>query len=85
MAVVETETHGQTLVVRLNRPERMNALNAELRTELAAIWTSFRHDPVLEVAILTGTGRGFCAGEDMKDPWPTAPQAGAVRRRRTPS
>jgi enoyl-CoA hydratase/carnithine racemase len=67
MAVVETETHGQTLVVRLNRPERMNALNAELRAELAAIWTSFRHDPVLEVAILTGTGRGFCAGEDMKE------------------
>jgi enoyl-CoA hydratase/carnithine racemase len=67
MAVVETETHGQTLVVRLNRPERMNALNQELRTELAAIWTSFRHDPALEVAILTGTGRGFCAGEDMKE------------------
>lgn len=67
MAVVETETHGQTLVVRLNRPERMNALSHELRSALAGIWTSFRHDPALEVAILTGTGRGFCAGEDMKE------------------
>ncbi|MCO6417805.1 enoyl-CoA hydratase-related protein [Siccirubricoccus sp. KC 17139] len=67
MAVVETETHGQTLVVRLNRPERLNALNQELRTRLAEIWTSFRTDPQLEVAILTGTGRGFCAGEDMKE------------------
>jgi enoyl-CoA hydratase/carnithine racemase len=67
MAVVETETHGQTLVVRLNRPERMNALSHELRGALAKIWTGFRTDPGLEVAILTGTGRGFCAGEDMKE------------------
>ena len=67
MAVVETERHGQILVVRMNRPERLNALNHELRVELAKTWTEFRHDPELEVAILTGTGRGFCAGEDMKE------------------
>lgn len=67
MAVVETERHGQVLVVRMNRPERLNALNHELRLELARTWTSFRHDDGLEVAILTGTGRGFCAGEDMKE------------------
>ena len=67
MAVVETERHGQVLVVRMNRPERLNALNHEMRSELARIWTGFRHDSELEVAILTGTGRGFCAGEDMKE------------------
>jgi enoyl-CoA hydratase/carnithine racemase len=67
MAVVETERHGQILVVRMNRPERLNALNTEIRTELARIWTDFRHDKHLEVGILTGTGRGFCAGEDMKE------------------
>src|SRR4051812_28854109 len=67
MAVVETERHGQTLVVRMNRPERLNALNGEMRNQLAAIWTDFRHDKDLEVAIFTGTGRGFCAGEDMKE------------------
>ena len=67
MAVVETEIHGQVLVVRMNRPERLNALNYELRTELARCWTEFRHDERLEVAILTGTGRAFCAGEDMKE------------------
>jgi len=55
------------LVVRMNRPERLNALNAEIRSELARIWTEFRHDKQLEVAIFTGTGRGFCAGEDMKE------------------
>ena len=67
MAVVETERKGQVFVVRMNRPERLNALNTEMRTELAKAWTAFRHDKELEVAIFTGTGRGFCAGEDMKE------------------
>jgi enoyl-CoA hydratase/carnithine racemase len=67
MAVVETERKGQVLVVRMNRPDRLNALNTEMRTELARIWTEFRHDKEMEVAIFTGTGRGFCAGEDMKE------------------
>jgi len=67
MAVVETERHGQVLVVRMNRPDRLNALSAEMRSELARIWTEFRHDKQMEVAIFTGTGRGFCAGEDMKE------------------
>ena len=67
MAVVETERHGQVLVVRMNRPERLNALNQELRIALAETWIDFRRDDGLEVAILTGTGRAFCAGEDMKE------------------
>jgi len=67
MAVVETERHGQVLVVRMNRPERLNALNSEMRVELARVWTDFRKSRELEVAIFTGTGRGFCAGEDMKE------------------
>ena len=67
MAVVETERHGQILVVRMNRPDRLNALNHEMRTELAKTWTEFRHSKEMEVAIFTGTGRGFCAGEDMKE------------------
>jgi enoyl-CoA hydratase/carnithine racemase len=67
MAVVETEEHGQILVVRMNRPERLNALNQEMRTVLAETWTEFRRDDRFEVAIFTGAGRGFCAGEDMKE------------------
>ena len=67
MAVVETEEHGQILIVRMNRPERLNALNTELRTALAETWTQFRHDDRFEVAIFTGSGRGFCAGEDMRE------------------
>src|SRR6266436_103270 len=67
MAVVETERLGRILVVRMNRPERLNALNGEMRTRLAETWTEFRHDDRLDVAIFTGTGRGFCAGEDMRE------------------
>jgi enoyl-CoA hydratase/carnithine racemase len=67
MPVVETERHGQILVVRMNRPERLNALSHEMRTLLAETWTAFRHDETTEVAIFTGTGRGFCAGEDMQE------------------
>lgn len=67
MAVVETERHGQIFVVRMNRPERLNAINRELRAGLADAWIEFREDNDLEVGIFTGTGRGFCAGEDMKE------------------
>ena len=67
MAVVETERHGQVLVIRMNRPERLNALSHEMRTELSKAWNDFRHSKEVEVAIFTGTGRGFCAGEDMKE------------------
>ena len=67
MATVEIETHGQTLIVRMNRPKSLNALNHEMRTELSEVWNDFRESKELEVAIFTGTGRGFCAGEDMKE------------------
>ena len=67
MAVVETERHGQVLVVRMNRPERLNALSTDMRQALAETWTEFRNSREFEVAIFTGTGRGFCAGEDMKE------------------
>ena len=67
MAVVETKRQGHIFEIRLNRPERMNAMGAELRAGMAQAFTLFRKDSDLEVAILTGTGRAFCAGEDMKE------------------
>lgn len=76
MAVVETERRGQVLIVRMNRPERLNALNTEMRLALADTFTEFRHSKELEVAIFTGTGRGFCAGEDMKETLETGKPGG---------
>ncbi len=76
MAIVETERNGEILIVRMNRPERLNALNAEMRQMLAETWSEFRRSKELEVAIFTGTGRGFCAGEDMKESLATGKPGG---------
>src|ERR1051326_5585249 len=67
MSVVETEQRDSIFVIRMNRPERLNALGSELRTALAEAWSEFRDSRELEVAIYTGTGRAFCVGEDMKE------------------
>ena len=58
---------GDVVWATMNRPERLNALGDELRARLAEAWTAFRDDPESEIAIFTGTGRAFCAGEDMKE------------------
>jgi enoyl-CoA hydratase/carnithine racemase len=67
MSVLEIERKDGVMVLRINRPERMGALNTELRLALAVAWCEFRDSRELEVAIFTGTGRAFCAGEDMKE------------------
>lgn len=67
MAIVETERGDGVMVIRMNRPERLNALGTEMRAELAAAWRDFRDSRDVEVAIFTGSGRAFCAGEDMKE------------------
>jgi enoyl-CoA hydratase/carnithine racemase len=65
MAVVETEDHGDVVVIRMNRPEKLNAMNTQLLTELALAWTAYQESASQKIAILTGSGRGFCAGEDL--------------------
>jgi len=67
VSVVETERRDGIFVVRMNRPERLNALGSELRAALTEAWCEFRDSRDLEVAIYTGTGRAFCVGEDMKE------------------
>ena len=67
MSFIEIERANGIMVVRMNRPERMNALGTEMREGLVDAWTEFRDSKDLEVAIYTGTGRAFCAGEDMKE------------------
>jgi crotonobetainyl-CoA hydratase len=64
---VLVETEGPILIVTLNRPEVMNALDRDSHIELAAIFDDFAADPDLWVAIITGAGeRAFCAGNDLK-------------------
>jgi len=51
----------------LNRPESMNALNLELRQALAECFRALAADSEIRTAILTGAGRAFCAGMDLKE------------------
>jgi enoyl-CoA hydratase len=53
-------------VVTLNRPERLNAMSMELIEEYHACLTAFEDDRKTRVVILTGAGRGFCSGTDLK-------------------
>jgi enoyl-CoA hydratase/carnithine racemase len=61
----DQDEHVVTITYR--RPEALNAINGEMRQGLNAAWERFRDDPDAWVAIVTGEGRAFCAGADLKD------------------
>ncbi|MEE9278279.1 MAG: enoyl-CoA hydratase-related protein [Dehalococcoidia bacterium] len=61
------ERDGRIATITYNRPEALNAINRELRADLNAAWLQFREDEEAYVAIVTGAGRAFSAGADIKD------------------
>ncbi len=63
---LETPQPG-TLVIRLARPERLNAINEVLLRELEDVLDATGADDHVRVVVLTGAGRGFCAGLDLRD------------------
>ena len=65
--VLLVEKKEQIALVTLNRPESMNALSTELRNTIADAFSDLRNNPSIRVAILTGSGRAFCAGLDLKE------------------
>lgn len=67
MSVIAYEKRDRIAYVTIQRPEAMNALGPAHNQELIEVWTDFRDDPDVWVAILTGSGeRAFCAGADLK-------------------
>lgn len=58
---------ARVTVVRLDRPERLNALTFELTAELYDALDAVAADDACRVVVLTGAGRGFCAGLDLRD------------------
>ncbi len=64
--VLTEELEPGILLVTLNRPERLNALSQGLIAELHATFERINSDRDVRVVILTGAGRGFCAGDDLK-------------------
>ena len=67
---VELEVSDGVARVTLNRPERMNAVDSASEAALAGIWDAIDRNPAIRCAVLTGTGRAFCAGADMKEEGP---------------
>jgi E-phenylitaconyl-CoA hydratase len=61
----ELDHHVATITY--NRPDSLNAINAEMRSDLNAAFARFRDEEDAWVAIVTGNGRAFCAGADVRD------------------
>ncbi len=63
---VLTERRDHVLLITLNRPDAMNAVNLELAQTMAQVLDDFDADPDLRAGVLCGAGRGFSAGMDLK-------------------
>jgi 2-(1,2-epoxy-1,2-dihydrophenyl)acetyl-CoA isomerase len=78
MANVLEDRSGSIVTLRMNRPDRLNALNVPLARELAAALNRAAKDDAIRVVVLTGAGRAFCAGGDL-------PFLREARRRNAPN
>jgi enoyl-CoA hydratase len=67
LGTIRYETVGPVVRLVLNRPDRLNAINRELRDDLSRALSAAEADPAVRVVIITGAGRAFSAGADLKD------------------
>ena len=67
MSQVLLEKRDGFAIVTLNRPEAMNALSRDLRKDFVGVFEDCCNDPAIRVLILTGNGKAFCAGADLRD------------------
>jgi enoyl-CoA hydratase len=76
------ERRRATAWITLDRPEAMNALSETLCSELLAAIAQVEHDAGIRVLVLTGAGRAFCAGADLKGVFENAGAVPAARATR---
>src|SRR5207253_1722134 len=67
MAEVETSRDGGVLTITLNRPDVLNALNADVHAALGAALKDAARDADVRAVVLTGADRGFCVGQDLTE------------------
>ncbi|APW37315.1 enoyl-CoA hydratase [Rhodoferax koreense] len=67
MSYVNIENHGPVRHVILNRPERLNAISGALMDDLHAALRLAQAEEAVQVIVLSGNGRAFCAGDDLKE------------------
>ena len=65
--IYEKHPAGHYAIFKMNRPDRLNALGGAMRDDLAAALEDFTPDPEMRVGIVTGEGRAFSAGADLKE------------------
>ena len=65
--MILTEVQGRVAVIRLNRPQALNALCDQLMTELADALAGYDADPAIAAIVLTGSEKAFAAGADIKE------------------
>lgn len=65
--LVQTELTQGVLTLTLTRPESLNSLTRDLRTELLSALRHAAEDEAVRVVVLTGAGRGFCVGQDLRE------------------
>ena len=66
-ATIRFETQDGVATITLNRPEKLNAYTTEMGEEAVDAFRRARVDGAVRAVILTGAGRGFCAGQDLGD------------------
>jgi 2-(1,2-epoxy-1,2-dihydrophenyl)acetyl-CoA isomerase len=66
-ATVRLETEGGVATITLDRPEALNALTIPMKRELLAALRSVERNAAVRAVILTGAGRAFCAGQDLRE------------------
>ena len=64
-ATILFETGDGVATLTLNRPDRLNSFTVEMHEEVAAALTTVENDPNIRALLITGAGRGFCAGQDL--------------------
>ena len=65
---IKYETANGVLTVTLNRPDKLNAFNGTMQQEMIDAFDAADKDDNIRAIIVTGAGRGFCAGQDLNDP-----------------
>ena len=69
-STITMERRGRIALVTLNRPDSLNALNQEVMSEVADVFARIDQDKEIAVSVLTGAGRAFAAGADIKEMQP---------------
>ena len=76
-SLVLVTSQGPVRVLTLNRPAQLNSFTAAMHAELLPALQAAADDPQVRAVVITGAGRGFCAGQDLNDPAMNAADGGA--------